>query len=126
LSHRRLPKHLAKNHAEVLLKIIEDSSATAGTSPPRHIRRDTPEARQAQWLQLLVISFCAHHKLAPRLLLPQKTCEDLVLHRPTTPSGITDLIGPWRFELIGQLILDAFSGSVAIVLESGDVGIVSR
>jgi ribonuclease D len=118
---RRLPKAVQGQWARPLLDIIADATAADPSSCPRHVQRDTPEARTVAWLEMLAITFATTSGCSPRLVLPEPVRARLALERPTTREAVAGVLGPWRDELIGDLIHRALKGDVAIRLERHDV-----
>jgi ribonuclease D len=122
-AHRRLPRGLAKQYAEPVLSAIRRAEATPEDQLPRHVRRDTPLARRATWLDLLGIAAGTANDFSPRLVLPRHLVEQLLLSRAVTRTEVADVIGSWRDDLMGELVTSALAGAVAIGLEPEDVAI---
>ncbi len=111
--NRRLPRSLLK-HADELLERITRASRRPEWAWPIAVRRRTPEWRRVAFLEVLALAVGVRDQLAPGLLLPRRTLEDVVLH------GVDSMAG-WRRDLAGDVIQAAAGGDVALRLDGGDL-----
>lgn len=121
LTNRRFPKAVVKRYGTELVECIQRAAARPEWAWPRFVRNGTPEASQLRFLSLWAEIHGRAEDLSPRLLLPRERLEALLVDDAGDEQAARRALGDWRFDLVGEPLLDALRGRVTLRLAEGRV-----
>jgi ribonuclease D len=119
LANRRMPRALAKDAEELVVRIARAAQRPDWAIPPL-VRRRTPEWRAVAWLQLWADAVGEARRFASTLALPRPLAESLVQRPPADREEVRSRLG-WRDPLCGPGMLEALSGGTALRIRGGEV-----
>jgi ribonuclease D len=125
MDNRRLPRNVRHKLADQLIEIVCRGRSIPKAERPRVIRTHSDRAILATWLQCFAQSLGQREQISSRLILPLHLRERIALSPPKRRDDVTELLGPWRNDILGDALWDALDGDLGLGLKGGLVRPVS-
>lgn len=125
LVNRRMPKRVVARHGDELLDRIARSRRRPEWAWPHPVRPGTVESRRLALLRALAEAAGHQHSWGPRLVLPELLLRDISVLTPLDRARTGELLGAWRDELAGSLVVGVLEGDL-VLRHTTDVEIAPR
>ena len=118
--NRRVSKNMLKRYAEDLVEVIQRVVKRSDTSWPQIVPNGSAASRRVAWLSCFALLDANQFGYAARLALPKMLLQDMAVNKSASRSDLQNLIGDWRYELLGDRLWQALNGGLSLRLTQDD------